>query len=248
MTNSPVTFVSFCVDIDRGKIPIENTIRRDFSLYLSGMMGNLNTNVPLVLYSSVKDLPSLNHRNKDNFRSYYFDKTSIENEFPNFELYKKHYPTSHKDEIAHAMFYYTPLVVLKMKKMMDVAIENPFNSEYFFWMDCFFTRGILETKFLHEEEHYLKMCENVKNKLGDKFVLLNWGPRPFGFFWGGNKESLKRIYEKYFEIFFEFLPTKLMAEELIFKVIMERNPELMHVIDVEDGTKYKITCQDFLIK
>jgi hypothetical protein len=248
MKKTPITFVSFSVDIDRGLIPIGNTIRRDFSFYINGMNENLKTIVPLVLYSSVKELPNFNHRNESNLRHYYFDKDSIESEFPNFELYKKHYPTSKKDEIESAMFYYSPLVVLKMKKMMDVVEQNPFNSEYFFWMDCFFTRGILDNKFLYDEEHYLKMCENVKNKLGDKFVLLNWGPRPFGFFWGGNKQALTKIYEKYFEIFFEFLPEKILAEELIFKIIMERYPELMEIVDVRNGREYKIDCQNFLIK
>jgi hypothetical protein len=92
------------------------------------------------------------------------------------------------------------------------------------------------------------MYDKVKNKLGYKFVLLNFGPRPFGFFWGGNKESLKKVYEHYFEIFFEHLPTKLLTEELIFKIISERYPDLMHVIQVEHPSTYKITCQDFLIK
>jgi len=248
MTNSPVTFVSFCVDIDRGLVPPSNTIRRDFELYKSGMMENVKTNVPLVLYSSIKDLEVPSNRNELNFKHHYFDKQSIRNEFPNFDLYEKHYPTSHRDEIASALFYYTPLVVLKMKKIIEVAEENPFNSEMFFWMDCFFVRGILETDFLYHEDAYLKMCENVKNKLGDKFVLLNFGPRPFGFFWGGTIESLKRVYEKYFEIFFESLPTKLLTEELIFKIIWERNPELLHVIDIEKPSIYKIACQDFLIK
>jgi hypothetical protein len=244
----PVTFVSFCVDIDRGSLPHSNTIKRDFSLYLSGMMENVRTNVPLVLYSSIKDLEIPNNRNVNNFRHHYYDKILVENEFPNFDLYKQNYPTSHKDEIATALFYYTPLVVSKMKKMIEVVNDNPFNSEYFFWMDCFFIRGILKDDFLYKEDSYLKMCENVKNKLGDKFVLLNFGPRPFGFFWGGSKFALEKVYEKYFDIFFEFLPEKLLTEELIFKIINERFPDLMHVIEVQNPSSYKITCQEFLIK
>lgn len=248
MNPSPVTFVSFCVDIDRGLLPFENGVHRDFVLYKSGMMDNLNTSVPLVLYTSVTELPNLNHRNENNTVVEFFDKSSIEKEFPNFESYKKYYPITRRDEIESSLFYYAPLVVLKMKKIIDVMNSNPFNSEYFFWMDCFFTRGILETDFLHHQQSYLDMYENVKNKLGDKFALLNWGPRPFGFFWGGNKAALEKVYEKYFEIFFEFLPTQLMAEELIFKTILQRYPELMHVVQVEHPSKYKITCQDFLIK
>jgi hypothetical protein len=251
MKTKPVTFVSFCVDIDRGLLPVSNTthtIHRSFELYKSGMYENVDTHVPLVLYSSVDDLIVPSHRNDSNFRHYSLNKELIEKEFPNFELYKESYPTTQKDEIASSLFYYTPLVVLKMKKMMEVIEDNPFDSDMFFWMDCFFLRGILEPEFLYQEEMYLKMYDNVKNKLGDKFVLLNFGSRPFGFFWGGNKESLKKVYEHYFEIFFEYLPTKLLTEELIFKIINERYPDLMHVIQLERPSNYKIICQDFLIK
>jgi hypothetical protein len=248
MKTKPVTFVSFCVDIDRGLLPVSNTIHRSFELYKSGMYENVGTNVPLVLYSSVDDLRVPSHRNDSNFRHYFLDKESIEKEFPNFELYKESYPTTHRDEIASSLFYYTPLVVLKMKKMMEVIEDNPFESDMFFWMDCFFLRGILEPEFLYQEEEYLKMYDNVKNKLDDKFVLLNFGPRPFGFFWGGNKKALQNVYEKYFSIFFESLPTKLLTEELIFKIISEKYPDLMHVIQVESPSNYKLTCQDFLIK
>jgi hypothetical protein len=251
MKTKPVTFVSFCVDIDRGLLPVSNTthtIHRSFELYKSGMYENVDTHVPLVLYSSVDDLIVPSHRNDSNFRHYSLNKELIEKEFPNFELYKESYPTTQKDEIASSLFYYTPLVVLKMKKMMEVIEDNPFDSDMFFWMDCFFLRGILEPEFLYQEEMYLKMYDNVKNKLGNKFVLLNFGSRPFGFFWGGNKESLKKVYEHYFEIFFEYLPTKLLTEELIFKIINERYPDLMHVIQLERPSNYKLICQDFLIK
>ncbi len=51
MNLKPVTFVSFCVDIDRGLLPESNTIHRPFELYKVGMYENVGTNVPLVLYS-----------------------------------------------------------------------------------------------------------------------------------------------------------------------------------------------------
>lgn len=248
MKSKPVTFVSFCVDIDRGLLPESSGIYRSFELYKVGMYENIGTNIPLVLYSSVNDLRVPSHRNDSNFKHYLLEKSSLENEFPNFELYKDAYPTTHKDEIESSLFYYTPLVVLKMKKMMEVIEQNPFDSEMFFWMDCFFLRGILQPEFLYKEEDYLKMYKNTKSKLGDKFVLLNFESRPFGFFWGGNIKSLNNVFENYFNIFFESLPKKLLTEELIFKTINERYPDLMHVIEVKNINNYKITCQDFLIK
>ena len=48
MTNTPVTFVNFCVDIGRDKIDPNNTIHRSFDLYKAGMYENISTKVPLV--------------------------------------------------------------------------------------------------------------------------------------------------------------------------------------------------------
>lgn len=248
MNSKPITFVSFCVDIGRGLLPQNNSVYRSFELYKTGMYENIETIVPLVLYSSIKDLNIPEHRNDSNFKHFYLDKTLLELEFPNFDLYKKHYPTTCKDEIETSLFHYTPLVVFKMKKMMEIVDNNPFNSDIFFWMDCFFLRGMLETDFLFLEEKYLNVYENVKNKIEDKFVLLNFGSRPLGFFWGGNKESLKKVYQNYFDIFFENLPTKLVTEELIFKIINERYPDLFYNIEIDTSSSYKLYCQNFLIK
>ena len=248
MKNHPITFVNFCVDIGRDNLPINNSIYRSFELYKAGMSENIMTILPLVLYTSEHKINIPNHRNESNFRHHFFDEQSIENEFPNFELYRTTYPITHKDEISSSLFYYSPLVVLKMKKMIDVVNENPFNSELFFWIDCFFVRGIIENEFLYDEDSFLKMSENVKNKLNDKFVILDDGRRPFGFFWGGSKKVLELVYEKYFEIFFESLPVTILTEELIFKILMERYPDLFHIEKVYDLSKYKITCQNFLLK
>jgi hypothetical protein len=148
MTNTPVTFVNFCVDIGRDKIDPNNTIHRSFELYKAGMYENIATKVPLVTYTSIESPTIPEHRNESNFRLRHFGLTEIENEFPNFELYRQTYPTTKRDEIESQLFYYNPLVVLKMKKIIDVIEENPFNSDYFFWMDCHFTRGILNMSFL----------------------------------------------------------------------------------------------------
>jgi len=249
MKNNLITFVTFCVDIGRGDLPLENSIHRNFELYKAGMYENINRKVPMVLFSSVEHLKVPDHRNLTNFRHIPLTKSLIENDFPNFELYREFYPVTKKDEIENSLFYYTPLVVLKMKKMIEISKLNPFDSEIFLWIDCFFTRGMLNLDFMNEENTYQMMCENVKQKLNNnKFVLLNWGSRPFGFFWGGTTQALQDMYEHYFEIFFEYLPTKLMTEELIFKEINERYPDLINMIQVENPNDYKLTCRNFMTK
>lgn len=247
MNKKPITFVNFCVDIGREKIDQTSTIHRSFALYKTGMDDNINTNLPLVVYTSVDDVNIPEHRNDDNLIIRNFNTDSIENEFPDFSKYKEYYPKTHKDELSTLMFYYAPLVVLKLKKIVDVINENPFNSEMFFWMDCHFTRGILKSDFLYDNEAYLEMSENLKEKIGDKFLLFNHTTRPFGFFWGGTKTAIMNVYEKYFDIFFETLPTTILHEELIFKKIHETNPELFHYVDItEFGQNYKIAVSEYI--
>jgi hypothetical protein len=248
ITNTPVTFVNFCVDIGRDKIDPVNTIHRSFELYKAGMYENMATNAPLVTYTSIESPVVPPHRNDSNFRLHHFGINEIENEFPNFELYKQSYPTTKRDEIESALFYYNPLVVLKMKKMMDVIEENPFNSDYFFWIDCHFTRGILDMSFLEKEESYLRMYNNVKNKIEDKFLLFNHSTRPYGFFWGGSKTAIKNVYENYFNLYFESLPNKMLTEELLFKQIYETNPEFFNFMDITNRSgDYKLAVSDYLI-
>ena len=167
MKTTPITFVSFCVDIDRGLLPMSNTIHRSFETYKRGINDSLITNVPLVLYTSIDDLRIPEHRNETNFRQYKLNKELIEKEFPNFELYQNSYHTTHRDEIADSLFYYTPLVVLKMKKMMEVIEDNPFNSDIFFWIDCFFARGMIDTNFLYYEDRKGNLKLPYPNLVGD---------------------------------------------------------------------------------
>ena len=247
MNQKPITFVNFCVDIGRENIDPSNSIHRSFHLYKTGMEENINTNVPLVVYTSVDDVIIPNHRNENNLLIKNFTTESIDSEFPNFEKFKSTYPITRKDEIASLLFYYVPLVVLKMKKIVDIIHENPFDSEMFFLMDCHFTRGILDQSFLTDEETYLKMFENLKTKIGDKFLLFNHSNRPYGFFWGGTKESILKVYEAYFKIFFDNMENFLYTEEVIFKEIYSRNPELFHFVDITDASGlYKIAVSKYI--
>ena len=249
MNKKPITFVNFCVDIGRDKIDPTNSIHRSFDLYRIGMEENINTNVPLVVYTSVNDINIPEHRNDDNILIKEFTTETIESEFPDFENFKKTYPTTSKDEIATLLFYYVPLVVLKMKKIVDTIHENPFQSDMFFWMDCHFTRGILDQSFLTDEQSYLNMYENLKDKIGDKFLLFNHTNRPYGFFWGGTKEAILKVYEEYFKVFFDNMNSFLYTEEVIFRDIYSRKPELFNFVDITEASGlYKVAVSDYITK
>lgn len=249
MKNTPITFLNFCVDIKRGEINPENPIYRNFALYERGMYDNINTHVPLICYTSVENLKLPPHRNDSNFKYHYFGIEEIEKEFPNFETYRKIYDKTSKDDIEEKLFYYNPLVVLKMKKMIDIIDNNTFNSDYFFWIDCHFTSGILDQTFLNNENDYLNMYNNIKSKNNDKFLLFKHESRPYGFFWGGSKLAIQNVYKTYFDIYFNSLPQKLLTEELLFKQILQNNPDFFNCIDISSyGGQYKIAVSEYLTK
>lgn len=247
MKNKKITFVNFCVDIGRGDLPPNNTVFRSFDSYSVGMYENLDSYVPIVIYTSENSVKLPNHRNDTNTVINHYTVENIKNDLPNYPLYEYFYEKSKKDEIASFLYYYVPLVVLKIKKMIEVIEQNPFNSEMFFWMDSHFARGIEDQKFLYDEEYYLKVFENLNDKVKDKFLLFSNSNRPFGFFWGGTKTAIYEVYKNYFDIFFNNLEDRLLTEELIFKIIYENNPELFKFLDItHQGAKYKIAVSEYL--
>jgi hypothetical protein len=261
--NHPVTFVNLCVDIGRGHIDQSSLIYRAFDLYKQGFYENLDSYLPLVTYTSIENPQIPSHRNSSNLIIKPFTTSSIESEFPNYDLFKQYYEHTRKDEIATLLPYYAPLVVLKLKKIIDIIEENPFNSDYFVWLDCYFARGLDPYIFLKEDSSNT-FCTDVINKLQNNKFLLLYGPgsdigeigldiesknlfRPFGFFWGGNKEILLKIYKKYFEVFFEILPKSVLTEELIFFILQHRYPELFNLVDLSDSKNmYKQGLLDYL--
>jgi hypothetical protein len=119
----------------------------------------------------------------------------------------------------------------------------------FFWMDCHFTRGILDQSFLTDEQSYLNMYENLKDKIGDKFLLFNHTNRPYGFFWGGTKEAILKVYEEYFKVFFDNMNSFLYTEEVIFRDIYLRKPELFNFVDITEASGlYKVAVSDYITK
>jgi len=249
MKNNPITFVSFCVDIGRENLPKTSSIRREFELYKQGLRENLDTKIPFVVFTSVEDVNLPAHRNNDNLRYNIFKTENIKEEFPNFEKYEEYYPKSRKDEISTLLFYYAPLVVLKLKKIVDVINDNPFDSDMFFWMDCYFSRGMMSQEFLHNQESYIEMCQNVSKKIKNKFLVFTYSNRPLGFIFGGSIEAINTVYKKYFEIFFEYLPEKILHEEDIFLIMKQKYPEFFEVVDLSSySSYYKNGASDYLTK
>ena len=237
-----ITFISFCVDIDRGKLNKNLNIYRDFEVYTRGMFENIETILPLVIFTSVEDVRS----NRDNLIITYFTKQTLIKEFPNYARYSECFNGSKKDDIIENLPLYAPLVVMKFKKMVDVINDNKFNSEYFFWVDSYFGRGI-DTKVLTDKNVFDNKTKNIGDIVGDKFLILMYKGRPFGFFWGGHKDAVLKVYESYFNVFFEHLNNEILTEELIFKIMIERYPDLLNVVDLSSyESMYKLGLIEYL--
>lgn len=242
-----ITFVSFCVDIGRGSESVDIRVRRDVALYRQGMDDNINSVLPMVIYTSEEVGPIPAHRNESNLLIRKFTTENLEQEFPNFELFRNAYEYTFKDFIESNIFYYNPLVVMKMKKIVDIINENPFGSEYFFWVDSYFNRGMENTSgFLYDEEIHKQKCKNIMEKTKDKMVLFSAYDRPYGFFWGGHRDAIKKVHDLYFDVYFDSLDKKLLTEELVFKQIYSTNPELFDFVEITHyQQRYKTAVSEY---
>lgn len=263
MPYNKATFVNFCVDIGRGNLEEQSGIYRPFELYKSGLLDNINNQIPLIIYSSVKNINIPQHRTDNNFRYYNFNTDNIQQEFPNFNQYLEKYNDDNviRDEICSSLIYYSPLVTLKFKKIMDNIKNNPFKTEYFYWIDCFFERGAGDNIF-NNIEMTNQWIDKLNNKSENKFLVfvsetpypdfklkldmeITQDRYPFGFFWGGHKDILEKVYKEYFNIYFKYLDKLILTEELIFFILMNQYPDLFKVVHLSN-LNYKRDLMDYI--
>ncbi len=83
--------------------------------------------------------------------------------------------------------WYNPIVQSKMFMLNDVSIWNPFNTEYFIWLDAGITNTVHDKYF---SEH--KALDNI-NPLLDSFLFLSYPYETTSEIHGFNKQAMDRI-------------------------------------------------------
>jgi hypothetical protein len=265
--NGNVTYVTCCVDINRQSIdnPLFN---RHFEMYKRGYEMNARTKLPLVAFSSVPvteiNLPS--YRNESNFLPIHFTSQTLQEKHVHGKLFEAKYPDPdvYKDGILSLCKWYGPLVSMKMYMMKEAIKMNPFNTDYFAWIDCQVTAGMQRS--FDEDKMCEKFSRGIENILSDKKFSLytlsgpqltrvwKFDPSKFvkpdshnmdqciyGFFWGTHKNTFVKLYKKYFDLYRKFmLNNTIPTEELLFNILSKNYPEYIkttHLGNSEYKTK-----------
>ncbi len=152
--------------------------------------------------------------------------------------------------------YYNPLMMCKMFMLHDSSIFNPFNSDYFYWIDGGLT-STLNTGYLHTD----KVLNNLENysKSVNKFTFLQYpytgNDEVHGFerkklaqycnvefvdkvsrggFFGGHKDYISTVNSLYYEYLQNTLTERLMgADESLFTILSFRHQDLIDNFDIE---------------
>jgi hypothetical protein len=155
-----------------------------------------------------------------------------------------------------ALEYYNPMMMCKMFMVNDTAIMNPFNSEYFYWIDGGLTSTVNQGYFNHDgvldnlesytdsiqkltfitypydansEIHGFKR-EKIAEYCGVDFV--NRISR--GGFWGGSKEQIHQLNSLYYNVLDSTMNSNNMgADECLFTILTHKHPELIKSFEIE---------------
>ena len=147
-------------------------------------------------------------------------------------------------------------MMCKMFMVNDSAIFNPFNSDYFYWIDGGLTSTVSQGYFTHDQ-----VLDNLKNYTDsiDKFTFItypyNANDEIHGFerkkmaeyckvdfvekisrggFWGGSKDQVHKINELYYNILHNTINEGYMgADECLFTILTHQFPDLIHPFEVE---------------
>ena len=229
---------------------------RSFDHYITHFIALLNElkefNLIIFIDASLEELV-WKHRDKNNTRVYYHSKEDFKGPFfPFFD--KIQYIRNDqewynqagwlKDSTQGSLEYYNPMVMSKMFLLHNAKCYDPFNSEYFYWIDG----GISNTLSLG----YFQKPSVLQNleKLSDKMIFICFpyetsseihgfnieGMKKYskndtvnrvarGGFFGGHKDSLSQANSLYYSLLEESLNEGYMGtEESIFTIMTYLDP------------------------
>lgn len=262
--NKNVTIVTGLWDMGRGDL--QGWGQRDFKQYKDRFFEMLKTDVQMCIWipkdlegevlSIRGDKPTkIFIKNVEDFETWnpFFNKIDEIRNNPNWYNIAGWLPESPQA----ALKYYNPMMFTKMFMLNDSAITNPFNSEYFFWIDGGLTNTV-GTGYFHND----KVLDNLDNyvlKHGRKFVQISYpytsNDEIHGFerramarhcntdfvdyvcrggFFGGSKDRVHEINNYYYNVMETTLNENLMgADECLFTILSYKYPNIIHRFEIE---------------
>jgi FkbM family methyltransferase len=261
VANPNVTIVTGLWDLGRGNL---EGFGRSFDHYLNTFNELLKADVNMFIHVPSELEAWVWERRKEHntrvrvieteqFREWFafYKETNEIRQKPEWYNYAGWLPNSPQAKLE----FYNPVVMSKMFLLNDAAIFNPFNTEYFFWIDGGIANTVnagyfhhdhvfdnlayyyeLNNKFLYlsypyvgnDEIHGFKR-EGMNKYCGVDYV--NYVCR--GGFFGGRKDHLHHINNLYYNYLQNSLREGYMGtEESIFTIIAHRHDELVHRFEI----------------
>ena len=261
---SNTTIVTGLWDLKRGDI--EGWGKRNFQQYKDRFFEMLETDIPMCIFipsSLVDEVENIRGdkptkifiKENEDFETWnpffeQIDKIRTDNKWVNYAGWLSGSPQA---QLKH----YNAMMFTKMFMVNDSAIINPFDTDYFFWIDGGLTSTVNKGYFSHDR--VLDNLENYILSIEDKFVhitypytgseeihgfrrdkmaeycgvdFVNYVAR--GGFFGGHKDKVSQINGLYYNVMETSLKEGLMgADECLFTILCHRHPNLIHRFEIE---------------
>jgi hypothetical protein len=269
--NNKITFVTGIFDL--GRDSLGENFKRPFQHYLDHFKNLLELDLPLVIFIEKKYESFVwEHRSPVNTEIYIKEIEDLQS-FPFFkeiESIRKNEQWKNKagwlgESTQAQLNYYNPLVMSKFFFLHDVTFFNPFQSDYFVWIDGALSHT-LDLNYLKDQT----LIENLPTLL-DPFLFLCFpyigGDEVHGFerkalasycqtnyvnrvarggFFGGHKDTIRKFNPIYYDLLRDTLSEGLMGtEESIFTILSYRfEDEINNYMIESNGLVYRF-FEDF---
>jgi hypothetical protein len=170
--------------------------------------------------------------------------------------YKNH--IMHPDRVECKLPEYNVIQYSKFGWLLDAISENPFRSEYFFWMDIGISR-FFENMDTSREYPNLQSLEKIVNKgrsdsfiiqkrhdlesfqIDDNFIWRSDNLMKGGMF-GGNTNCIRRVSENIERIFKDVMLDKnnVNNEQLAITLLYKKYPEWFNLVNDNDKKACKV--------
>jgi hypothetical protein len=248
-----------------GRDSISDEFKRPYSFYLEKFAELLKTPSNLYIYVAKEDEDFIwKHRSKHNTFIKIIELDEFKSWFPFTDAVEALRNSSWKQQVdwlskspQATLQYYNPIVMSKMFLLNDATVSNPFNTEYFYWIDAGICSTVHSGYFWHD-----KVFENLPKYSDaiDAFTFISYpyigGNEIHGFprekmekycatdyvkyvcrggFFGGKTKYINQLNSLYYNILSSTLVDKVMGtEESIFTILSHKYSKLIHNFSVSD--------------
>lgn len=265
-----VTIVTGLWNLGRGDI--SDSFKRSYEDYLKKFELLLKVDTPMYIFVDKSDVDFIwKIRKKENTVVHemsldelknWFEFTSLTNEIRKKPEWLEQ-SSWLKDSPQATLDSYNPVVMSKMFMLNNVTIWNPFDSEYFFWIDAGITSTVNYGYFTHDKV-FDKLPKFINDNKDFVFVTFPYegGTEIHGFerseiarlcqtdyvnyvcrggFFGGKKLTVNKVNGLYYSYLSSTLKRGFMGtEESIFTIIMHNHQDIITQFTIEyDGLLWR---------